>query len=101
MYDDLGANGPAVISNTTYRDGTGSKSCNVDFPNALAVTDVGTRTVLLCGTRFTGLRPSGAAVVVIHEGLHAAGLSENPPDTTAMTSDQINAMVMQNCGLTW
>lgn len=100
MYDDLGANGPNVLSRTTYRDGTGSAACN-SHPSAAAVTQPGSFTVLLCGTNFTNLSASGAAVVVIHEGLHSAGLNENPPDPSAMTSDQINQMVMSKCGLSW
>lgn len=100
MYDDLGKNGPTVIANTTYRDGTGTTDCN-NHPGAAAVTKVGTYTVLLCGSTFTNLSSSGAAIVVIHEGLHSAGLTENPPDSTAKTSDQINQMVMANCGLNW
>ena len=100
MYDDLGANGPTVISSTTYRDGTNTTDCN-NHPGAAAVTQPGSYTVLLCGSVFTNLSSSGAAIVVIHEGLHSAGMTENPPDTTAKTSDQINQMVMANCGLNW
>lgn len=40
MYDDLGKNGPTVIANTTYRDGTGTTDCN-NHQGAAAVTKVG------------------------------------------------------------
>jgi len=100
MYDDLGANGSTVLSSTTYRDGTGTADCN-NHPTAAAVTQPGSLTVLLCGSRFSNLSSSGAGIIVIHEGLHSAGLHENPPDSSAMTSDQINQMVMSKCGLSW
>lgn len=98
MFTDLGANGANVIANTTYRDGTNTAKCqsNVD---AGAWTEVGGAVVYLCGSQFTNQSPDEAAVIVIHEALHDAGLNENPPDTTAMTSAQISAMVRQKCGL--
>jgi len=40
-----------------------------------------------------------AAMVVIHEALHHAGLPERPHDKKAMTSGQINDMVREACGL--
>jgi hypothetical protein len=40
-----------------------------------------------------------AAMVIIHEALHHAGLSEYPQDPDGMTSRAINGMVMEQCGL--
>jgi hypothetical protein len=100
MFDDLGANGASVISATTYRDGASSSKCT-SRPGAAAVTDVGGYTVFLCGTSFTRLSSNGAATIVIHEALHSAGMSENPPDLNAKTSAEISAMVQANCSLSW
>lgn len=100
MFDDLGANGANVIAATTYRDGTGSSKCT-SRPGAAAVTDVGSYTVLLCGSSFTSLSANGAATIVTHEALHSAGMSENPPDPNAKTSEQISTMVQANCSLSW
>jgi len=100
MFDDLGANGANVISATTYRDGGGSSKCT-SRPGAAAVTDVGAYTVFLCGSNFTRLSANGAATIVIHEALHSAGMSENPPDPNAKTSAEISAMVQANCSLSW
>jgi hypothetical protein len=38
-------------------------------------------------------------MVIVHEALHHAGLNEYPKDPDAMTSKQINGMVMKHCGL--
>jgi hypothetical protein len=100
MFDALGANGAGVISATTYRDGASSSKCT-SRPGAAAVTDVGGYTVFLCGTSFTRLSSNGAATIVIHEALHSAGMSENPPDPSAKTSAEISAMVQANCSLSW
>ena len=100
MFDDLGANGANVLSATTYRDGGGSSKCT-SRPGAAAVTDVGAYTVFLCGSNFTRLSANGAATIVIHEALHSAGMSENPPDPNAKTSAEISAMVQANCSLSW
>lgn len=100
MFDDLGANGSNIIAATTYRDGGGSSKCT-SRPGAAAVTDIGGYTVFLCGSSFTRLSSNGAATIVIHEALHSAGMSENPPDPNAKTSAEISAMVQANCSLSW
>jgi len=38
-------------------------------------------------------------MVIIHEALHHAGLTEYPQDPNGMTSNQINGMVAEQCGL--
>jgi len=98
MFTDLNANGANVIANTTYRDGTSTDKCQ-SSPDAGAWTEVSGSVVYLCGSQFTNQSVDEAAVIVIHEALHDAGLTENPPDTTAKTSAEISAMVRQKCGL--
>jgi hypothetical protein len=39
-----------------------------------------------------------AALVLLHEALHFAGLTEQPHDPRAMTSSEINDMVKDRCG---
>ena len=48
---------------------------------------------------FSRLSDSQAAMVIIHEALHHAGLTEYPQDPNGMTSNQINGMVAERCGL--
>ncbi len=62
-----------------------------------AVTEVGGRQIRLCPS-FETLSPFSAALVLIHEALHDAGMGENPPDTGSLTSGEINQLVRARCG---
>jgi hypothetical protein len=63
-----------------------------------AYTLVGGGPIWVCRD-FSQLSDTQAAMVIIHEALHHAGLSEYPQDPDAMTSTLINQMVMKKCGL--
>ncbi|HSN55332.1 MAG TPA: hypothetical protein VLT32_11700 [Candidatus Sulfomarinibacteraceae bacterium] len=63
-----------------------------------AYTLVGGGPIWVCRD-FSRLSDTQAAMVIIHEALHHAGLSEYPQDPGAMTSTIINQMVMKKCGL--
>jgi hypothetical protein len=65
---------------------------------ACAVTAVGKRPVKLC-RHFAQLSDSHAAMIVIHEALHLAGLTEYPHDPDAMSGVAINRMVTEACDL--
>jgi len=62
-----------------------------------AYTLVGGGPIWLCRD-FSRLSDIQAAMVIIHEALHHAGLSEYPQDPDAMTSTLINQMVRKHCG---
>jgi hypothetical protein len=64
-------------------------------PGVLAGTRTGSRVVYLCGSRFASAQrrnPRLGAALILHEALHALGLSENPP-----TSLEITAGVLARC----
>ena len=64
-------------------------------PGVLAGTRTGSRVVYLCGMRFASAQrtnPRLGAALILHEALHALGLSENPP-----TSLEITAGVLARC----
>jgi hypothetical protein len=63
-----------------------------------AYTMVGGGPVRVC-REFSRLSDSQAAMVIIHEALHHAGLTEYPQDPGGMTSNQIHGMVAERCGL--
>lgn len=63
-----------------------------------AYTMVGGGPVRVC-REFSRLSDTQAAMVIIHEALHHAGLSEHPLDPDGLTSNQINGLVMEKCGL--
>ena len=62
----------------------------------LAYTQVGAAPTWIC-RHFSRVSPETAAVAVIHEALHHAGLTEWPHDRTAQTSIEITRMVQDAC----
>lgn len=63
-----------------------------------AYTMVGGGPVRVC-REFSRLSDTQAAMVIIHEALHHAGLTEYPQDPNGMTSNAINGIVAESCGL--
>jgi hypothetical protein len=63
----------------------------------LAYTKVGGAPTYLCRS-FARISTEKAAVAVIHEALHHAGLTEWPHDRLAMSSTEITEMVEAACG---
>lgn len=99
LFQNLGTNGVDMINGTNYLDGRSTSTC-MQHPDWAAWTNVGDCNVYLCDA-FTTLSQSGAATILIHEALHDAGMSENPPDPCGLTSSEINDLVQSNCDLTW
>ena len=64
----------------------------------MAQTYVGDAPTWIC-RRVTSYSDEQAALVVIHEALHHAGLTEKPHDRNAMSSGAINKMVGKSCNL--
>ena len=62
----------------------------------LAYTQVGAASTWIC-RHFARVSAETAAVALIHEALHHAGLTEWPSDRLAMTSEQITKMVQNAC----
>lgn len=77
-------------------DASGRVPCDESGVPAWTVTN--SRHVYICDS-FRNLGQTGAAITVLHELLHVAGLRENPPDASAPTSREINVMVQRNCSL--
>jgi hypothetical protein len=65
--------------------------------SAAAFTWVGGFHTRLC-RRFTSLSDERAAMTLIHEALHHAGLTEKPKDPEAMTAREIDNLVDDACG---
>jgi hypothetical protein len=64
----------------------------------LAYTKVGGTPTWIC-RNFARVSNETAAIAVIHEALHHAGLNERPHDRMAMSSIEITEMVSSACGL--
>jgi hypothetical protein len=75
------------LSGLVFRDGEASRPCSNEV--ILAWTSPGSRTVYLCGLRFAIAAHRDvelAATILIHEGFHTLGLSENPPSSVEITT---------------
>jgi hypothetical protein len=89
----LGVSGRGFLRSLRYANGEHLSLCRA---GVLAATKRGSRVVYLCGARFAAAHrnnPRLGAALILHEALHALGLSENPP-----TSLEITAGVLVRCG---
>jgi hypothetical protein len=89
-------------------DGTGSLTKTYYYPadprlekklcrGAAAFTQVGAPQTYVC-RGYASLSNDFAAMLLVHEALHHAGLTEYPHDRKAMRSHEINVMVSEACG---
>ncbi len=99
LFERLGAGPVQSLMNSRYRAASPGRQSRADpcQCGAVAVTGVGSPDVRLC-LNFGSLPVSSAAVVLLHEALHYAGLGEWPSTPDAMTPGQINLMVRKACG---
>jgi hypothetical protein len=95
LFRQLGADGEAVLARSRYYDAGETGYCR---ERVRALTSVGSTRIRLCRS-FGDLQPWAAALLLIHEALHASGLRESPAYANAMTADEINAAVSQACNL--
>jgi hypothetical protein len=97
LFHRLGADGASALSQELYFPLELRRERAV-CRRASAVTSVGKRPVKLC-RHFAELSDSHAAMLLIHEALHLAGLTERPHDPAAMSGAAINRMVTDACDL--
>jgi hypothetical protein len=96
LFSDLGADGAAVLSDTLYYPAELRLEDRV-CPRAHAYTVTGTAPTWVC-RGFSRLSDERAAMVLLHEALHHAGLEESQDDPTRLTSHEINELVIEACG---
>jgi hypothetical protein len=95
LFAELGSNGFERLAATRYYPASPHlelKTCR----RAVAATRVGSPATSVC-RRFDAISDSRAAMVVLHEALHFAGLEEGGPGE--MSSNDINEMVRSACAL--
>jgi hypothetical protein len=100
LFDDLGADGLTRLRATRYQsvaDVGGERVCGRGL-GAAAFTTVGNLRTVIC-PGFDRLGSDEAAVIVLHEALHSAGLGEWPLDPDGQNGGEINRMVRLACGL--
>ena len=98
LFTELGADGIDTLGKVYYFP-IGYHEAKADVCHGtVAYTMVGGGPTWVCRD-FWRLSDDEAAMIIIHEALHHAGLPERPADPDAMTSAGINRMVIKNCGL--
>lgn len=99
LFEQLGTDGLLVLGTTIYVRHTAVG--NVDLcstRDAVAYTRVGQQTTVLCPA-FGRLPIQRAAVVLLHEALHYAGMTERPGHPAALSSGEISGLVESHCAL--
>jgi hypothetical protein len=107
LFTALGADGLEVLASGLYLpvdsylrevDVCGRNSAAISRGgDVLAYTKVGSAPTWIC-RHFARVSTETAAIAVIHEALHHAGLPEWPLDRTAMSSVEITKLVTDACG---
>jgi hypothetical protein len=97
LFAQFGEDGLETLARGLYVPATRVQEDRV-CRNADAFTWVGVRQTRLCRS-FARLPEGRAALVLIHEALHQAGMTEKPLDPQALDSAQINQLVRENCAL--
>lgn len=98
LFTKLGADGRTTLARIVFHP-LGHHELRSDVCRGnVAYTLVGGGPVWLC-RRFSRLSDSQAAIIIIHEALHHAGLTEWPRDPDGMTSAAIDAMIATCCNL--
>lgn len=96
LFSRLGADGVVTLNTTLYFPVSAHNRRDGICRQAAAYTKVGAKSTFVC-PEFSRLSDERAAMFVVHEALHHAGLSEKPLDRRGMTSLEINTMVGKKC----
>jgi len=96
LFARLGADGEEMLNTTFYFPVSARNRQEGICRHAAAYTKVGAKSTFIC-PEFSTLSDERAAMFLVHEALHHAGLPEKPQDRRAMTSLEINTMVGKKC----
>jgi hypothetical protein len=92
----MGADGAQLLALSGYYAAGPAREASI-CRRAMATTLVDGGPVHVC-RRFDTLSDDEAAVVLLHEALHHAGLRERPQDPDGMEPSAISRMVRSACG---
>lgn len=96
LFASLGADGQEMLNKTLYFRARALNRKDGVCRRAAIYTTIGGKSTFVC-PEFSSLSDERAAMFLIHEALHHAGLTEKPLDRRGMTSLQINSMVAKKC----
>jgi hypothetical protein len=97
LFTRLGADGLQLLTRARFAPEVIEKDRRACAKGVGARTEVSGREIRLCPA-FATVSPREAALLLIHEVLHHAGLSERPPDPNGLTPQDINDLVAASCG---
>ena len=98
LFDELEADALETLRTGLYFPINSHRKEKAVCGKAVAFTNVGAAPTFLCRD-FARMTDERAAMYVVHEALHHAGLTEKPHDPGALTSRAINTMVTNACKL--
>jgi hypothetical protein len=98
LFDGLVADGVEKLTTTIYYAATRRLERSSCRSGSAALTIVGSPQTRLCQS-FSRLSTDWAAMLLIHEALHFAGMGEKPLEPSGMTSREINLLVRRGCDL--
>ena len=96
LFESLGADPIETLRTGLYFPINSHRKEKAVCGRAVAYTNVGAAPTFLC-RQFARQSDERAAMYIVHEALHHAGLAEQPHDPGAMTSREINSMVTTAC----
>jgi len=96
LFSELDADGVEMMTTTLYTVTHPLDEQSI-CQTAAAFTWVGGVHTRVC-RRFSSLSVERAAMTLLHEALHHAGLTEQPMDPQGMTAREIDGMVSDACG---
>lgn len=98
LFRHLERPGAQSLTETFYVQASGAQERRICRRGVTAFTEVGGRVTYLC-RGFRRLPAPRAAIALVHEALHRAGLEESPRWPEAPSSAEINDRVARACGL--
>jgi len=94
----MDADGFEKLATAIYYQTTERQEKSACSQGSAALTMVGSPATRLC-LGFGSLQTQSAAMLLIHEALHFAGMGEKPLDPAGLTSPEINRLIKVRCNL--
>ena len=98
LFGRFGMDGAELLGRARFDGAAFETSFSTCKGGVAAYTTVGSHQIMLC-PGFGGITVPGAALILIHEMLHSAGMREKPFDPNGLTPQEINVMVKVSCDL--
>lgn len=98
LFSELDQPASLSLRYTLYVPASGLQEQRICARGVSAFTEVGSRVTYLC-RGFGRLAAPQAAMTLVHEALHLAGLEEAPNLPDALSSAEINGLVASSCRL--